>query len=128
MLGRVCAVMLNKDILRTAYAYLNETEPFVKWNLPDADDVDFSVKDSKKHAAKCHPPECTQSGRYLIEVAERHHEGTLNLMETMAHEMVHIHEFQACIPRTDGKHLHGKVFKAYAKQVCEAHGFDIAQF
>jgi hypothetical protein len=118
---------LTPDILRAAYMYLDATPPFNGWNLPDAEDVEFVVTKTKKEQGCCH---CfkTLDGlttRFMIEISTTYHKYTLSLLGTMAHEMVHLHEFMVGFNKY---RMHGKVFKALAKEVCDAHGFDPGQF
>ena len=35
---------LSPSILRAAYAMLDECEPFRRWNLPEAEDVDIKIE------------------------------------------------------------------------------------
>ena len=116
-------MQLTPAILEAAYAYLAETAPFNEWNLPDAEDVDFEVVRSRKRQGRCHNGE--GSGRYKIEISERYCSHSNTLLLIMAHEMVHVHEFKNGL---DHYWVHGKVFKALAKEVCDAHGFDPGQF
>lgn len=120
---------LTPDILRAAYAYLAETEPFVGWNLPDAEDVVFKVTNKTRVHGECHTMEhglrtCRFS--FAIDISQPKHLYTASLMMTMAHEMVHVHQRHSCINLT--KKAHGKDFRALAKEVCDAHGFDPGQF
>lgn len=112
---------LTSDALRAAYNYLNETPPFNKWNLPDGDEIDFQVVrdrslfgwhkfDGSKHVI-------------AISSAAVGHTGTL--LQTMAHEMVHVHERSTGACGTTG---HGKAFKRWSAQVCDIHGFDSKAF
>jgi hypothetical protein len=117
-------LVFTPDNLRAAYNYLSETEPFVNWNLPDADDVTFFVDTkSVRHSGRCYPLQ--EDGHYRIEISSKFHHHTLSLMETMAHEMVHVHEFHNGIPV---KRHHGKTFKLLAAEVCAIHGFDPGKF
>jgi hypothetical protein len=113
---------LTEDMLRGAYAYLSETPPFNGWNLPDAEDVSFVVAHSRKRQGRCH---VRSDGKFKIEISDRYHTHTQSLMQTMAHEMVHVHEFQNGLSQY---WAHGKVFKALRDEVCVAHGFDPGQF
>jgi len=120
-------MVITPDILRSAYAYLSETPPFNEWNLPDADDVTFKIIGTRNPYGMCH----TFGGnwdrpRYEIWVSGVSHTQTYTLLATMAHEMVHVHQRHNRINRT--KRAHGADFRALAKEVCNAHGFDPGQF
>lgn len=108
---------------RAAYAFLAETEPFVGWNLPDADDIRFFVEAHASHCGICN--RYIPSG-FSIGITDSRHWHSNSLLMTMAHEMIHVHEYQTGLRVTSTKH--GKVFKALAKEVCDAHGFDPGQF
>lgn len=108
---------LTIDTLRAAYDYLATTPPFVRWNLPDGEDVTFRVVKS------------LDTRGWYRRVGQRHTIGisrncigrTDSLMEVMAHEMVHLHEEQA---GACGSGEHSRAFNRWAAQVCKWHGWD----
>lgn len=108
------------DTLRAAYAFLDETPPFNSWNLPDAEEVIFRVTRSKSD----HGWHDFKNGHHTIALSRITVGSTLNLVMTMAHEMVHIREWQLQI-RGEG---HGAAFRKLAQRVCEIHGFDPTMF
>jgi hypothetical protein len=115
-------VKVTPAILRAGYAYLAETEPFNGWNMPDEDDVKFEVIGAGRAYGWCHyPPDDTKP--YKIQISGKYHTHSFTLLKTLAHEMVHIY-----MHRMNIGHGHGKVFKALAAEVSEAHGFDRGQF
>lgn len=113
---------LTPDVLRAAYNFLNETQPFARWNLPDGDEVVFRVWRGRD-----------RYGQYQ-RVGDKHHIAissaivghTKTLVETMAHEMIHLHEEHngACTPGAQ----HSAAFRKWALQVCRIHGFDEKAF
>lgn len=108
---------LTPDALRAAYDYLCETPPFRRWNLPDSDDVRFLVvRDPTLRGWYRY-----QEARHVIAISRRCIGHTANLIATMAHEMIHLHEQNA---RACGRGEHSAAFKRWAAQVCRAHGFD----
>lgn len=109
--------LFNRDTLRAAYNYLNETPPFNKWNLPDGDDIEFIVARAHDHDGW----HTFKDGKHTIAISTTRVGFTDTLLRTMAHEMVHLHEQHsgAC---SSGHH--GKTFRRFAAQVCAAHGFD----
>lgn len=116
-------LILTKDILRASYALLVVTPPFIKWNLPDPEDVQFNVTRGKWYYGdwnrKRGKPHC-------IRVSSGGNGQLTTLNETMAHEMIHLHIHQANIRDTSD---HGKVFRRYAAQVCKVHTcFDPKRF
>lgn len=117
-MGRALAgLRLTSDVLRAAYAYLEETEPFRSWNLPDAEDVRFVVSRGKgvQGWAVLHKKEIAISSACVG--------CTRVLMEIMAHEMVHMH-----VDRHGDASPHGPHFLKAAKKVCAIHGFDYKSF
>lgn len=114
---------LSPDVLRAAYDYLNTTLPFSKWNLPDGDDVVFIVvRDPTVYGRHLH-----QDRRlHTIKVSSRSVGHTTTLMETIAHEMVHVHEEGTGVGRSDVEH--SAAFKKWAAEVCRIHGFDPRRF
>ena len=104
------------EMLRAAYTYLQTTSPFRRWKLPPADEVEFHVTRNKDKAG-----ECESSGGHepVIRISSRLIGRTLSLMETVAHEMVHLH-----LDRNGVRSHHGAAFRRCAAQVCRRHGFD----
>lgn len=114
-------MILTKDTLRACYDFLNETAPFNRWNLPDGEDVEFRVvRDAGRFGWYRF-----EGNRHIIALSAVSIGHTDTLIRIMAHELVHLHEQNsgAC-SRTE----HGPTFRAYAKQVCAAHGFDPRAF
>ena len=113
----MAGLKLTPEVLRAAYAYLDETQPFAAWNLPDPDDVKFVVGSAKDIFGNADWTKRT------IWISRRRVGCTRVLFETVAHEMVHFYA-----DRAGEKHLHGPLFLKAARQVCEAHGFDYRSF
>lgn len=116
------ALQLNKHILRAAYDFMANTQPFYKWNLPEGEDVAFYVvRDPKRYAWYRRNGE-----RHEIGISSTNVGHTLTLMEKMGHEMIHVHEEHAgfCQPNTE----HSAAFRKLAREVCKFHGFDPKTF
>lgn len=116
------ALNLTPEILRAMYDFLNITEPFSKWNLPDGEDVKFKVVRNRQL--------CGWHEKYrkthTICISSFFHGRTQHLLEVMAHEMVHVHQYRhASLARGTEN---GVSFKRCAGQVCKAHGFDLKMF
>jgi len=117
-------VRLTPNMLAAAYEFLRETEPFVEWNLPPAEELGFAVVKDARHFGwfKAHyrrPP------HLRILVSERTVGHTNTLLTTMAHEMIHLFLHNT---GQDNETAHGPTFQAYAAKVCAAHGWDPKQF
>lgn len=111
---------LDLDVLRRSYDYLNVTEPFRRWNLPDAEDITFTVANDRNHhgwltTKRRRKPRLTISAAAVGQ--------TLSLMATMAHEMIHLHQYLTGMPLT-----HGSAFDKLKAEVCRRHGFDPKAF
>lgn len=102
-----------------AYNYLNSHPPFTKWNLPSHDRIRFVVKRS-----------LMQMGEYDVDphtiiVSSKTNENLQQVLETVAHEMVHM----ACEIKDYYKHPdHDYHFQRLAKQVCRQFGWPIKDF
>jgi hypothetical protein len=112
---------ITVDNLRTAYDYLNTSEPFIRWNLPDGEDVEFRITRSKDN----YGTHRLLDHRHFISISAIMVGHTSTLMAVMAHEMIHVHEAQSAHSE-HGKH--SVAFKRWAAQVCKAHGFDPRAF
>jgi hypothetical protein len=114
---------LTPDMLAASYEYLRACPPFKTWGLPEADDIAFSVtrhKDRFSHMVGEH-----RSPNAEIAVSEHKVGCTRVLMESMAHEMIHLHQHRKKLDR--GGH-HNADFQRRAKRVCSLHGFDSKTF
>ncbi len=109
---------LTPDTLRQAYDLLNTTPPFSRWNLPDADDITFKVVRDKTVAGW----HTRVGGKHTIAISASCVGHTARLVETMAHEMIHVHEENARACREDV--AHSAAFMKWAALVCKIHGFD----
>lgn len=119
---------LTPTMLERAYEYLRSTAPFNKWKLPAADDVQFGVVKSKPNNPFYGRAEHDRKDPALVEICCANVKTTLDLVSTMAHEMIHVH-LRETSPRLKNSYApHGHKFKSLARQVCRQHGFDIATF
>jgi hypothetical protein len=115
------SLTITPTIIRFAYEFLCECPPFDKWNLPDGDSVDFSVSKSRLDHGWITTGRRRKRPRITISETTTGH--TPKLLETLAHEMVHLHQYLTGQPQT-----HGKAFKSLAARVCKIHGFDLRAF
>lgn len=111
-------VKLTPELLEWAYELVNHTEPFNKWNLPDGHEITFTVT---KSASTCGDYTRNADGSHRIRISSRCI-GTLpNLIEVMAHEMVHLHQARTGM---ETRGIHNAAFMKLATQVCRVHKFD----
>ena len=112
------SLQLTPLMIRSCYDFLNTTEPFLEWNLPDSDDIIFRVgKD-----ASCYGWHLLRNGRHTIVVSSATVGHTLQLVTTVSHEMIHIHEHIAKTATRGVKH--NRAFAKYSAIVARIHGFD----
>jgi hypothetical protein len=114
-------VNITPDILHWAYEYLRHTPPFRRWGLPEADEVEFHVTRSQE--ARGHCQQAGAAGAAVIAVSQALVVRTQRLIETVAHEMIHLY-----LDRRGVKSAHGAEFKKCAAAVCREHGFDPGDF
>lgn len=111
---------LTPAVLRAAYDFLNETQPFCKWNLPDGEDVEFRVvRDRLTHAWHSVVDKKNVIAISILTVGH-----TTTLMRAMAHEMVHVHERRSSCNATG----HSRAFAKWGAMVSKYHGFDPREF
>ncbi len=104
-------------MLAHAYEYLACLPPFNGWNLPSSEEVKFSVNSSRKNFAHYQ----MAGGVHHISFSSRFIGRHEILIATMAHEMIHLHQEQACIA---GDNAHDAAFHKYADRICKIHEFD----
>lgn len=111
---------LHPDLLAAVFDMLRTTEPFRAWKLPESDDVAFHVvRDPKMYADFG----VDDDGGPLIRVSAAKNGHTLTLLQSMAHEMIHLRQYL-----TGDKETHGPRFQKAAAKVCAIHGFDPKTF
>jgi predicted SprT family Zn-dependent metalloprotease len=114
-------IHLTPSMLEASYELLRTTPPFKRWKLPEADDVEFHVTKHRDRQADC---TSYVDMRVVIRISTTFHGRVAALLETMAHEMCHIHQRRL----SPGEREHGAAFKRLAAQVCRHHGFDPKTF
>lgn len=108
---------LTPDTLRAAYEYLATTPPFNRWNMPDSEDVEFRVASSRRICGWYR----RVGGKHRITISSGTIGRTASLIETVAHEMIHLHQGDTCM---ENQAQHNAAFMKLAAKVCGVHGFD----
>ena len=105
--------------LFAAYQYLSALKPFSAWNLPSSQSVEFEVNRSQMLQGEYSPDPHT------IKVSAEHCKTQIAVLETVAHEMVHL-----ALEQSGGYgHLnHDEDFLKHAKAVCKAFGWKTKGF
>lgn len=104
-------IRLTPDLIRAGYDLLAETEPFKKWNLPDSDEIKFRVYRSSDYGSfQTDGPDMTMC------VSEKMVGHLSTLIETIAHEKIHVYQHITGMPMD-----HGPGFRKLAALVCRHH-------
>jgi len=112
---------ITPEMIAAAYDYLLTTPPFCDWNLPESEEINFVVYKSVANRGDW----CRINGRHRIRISSRYAKTTVSLIETVAHEMIHLHEDHN---NCSGAGQHSAAFNMWAHEVCEIHGWDAALF
>lgn len=118
---------LTPEILAAAYDFLRATPPFIRWNLPEPEDIKFRTSRHPKSAGK-YVWDPNDKSHYII-ASVRGIGHTDSLMKFMAHEMIHLHlRIMGWESKGVSSEIHNVAFCKLAAQVCRWHGFDPKAF
>lgn len=112
---------LNPEMLDAAYSFLRLTPPFDRWGLPLPGMVKFEVIRSGDYLGWFISPNDEHDFWPRIQISDRCVGHTDTLLRTMAHEMIHAHQWYT---KKDTRSLHNADFRKRAARVCAAHGWD----
>lgn len=102
---------ISPEMLEAAYLLIKTAPPFKRWKLPHPDHVEFRVTRDKD----CYGwHQELDEDHHVIAISALRVGHLSTLLETMAHEMVHMH--------VGG--THGKEFSKAARQAAKNCGFD----
>ena len=113
---------LTPKRLRAVYGMLLAFPPFSRWKMPEPEEVDFVVLRGKELCGEWTLDDPT----HQIRISKPRHAHFINVVMTMAHEMVHLHQYEARTYNDDDPH--NEAFHTAAAQICEIFGFDVGQF
>ena len=111
--------LLTPKSLESCYEFLRTMPPFRRWKLPSGAAVKFKVTHHKDRYGHCD----YGAGKHTISISTGKVGRIASLVETMAHEIIHVH-----LDRSGVRAEHGADFKRLAAIVCRLHGFDEKQF
>ena len=114
---------LTPHVLAAAYEYLRATSPFKSWKLPVADAVEFCVTRHRDRSGD-HTTYC-RSLDHVVRVSAYHTKTTLDLMECVAHEMIHMRQTRC---KTETKQEHNAAFMQTNRRVARVHGWPAETF
>lgn len=115
-------VPLTPSRLGAIYTMLLEFPPFNRWKMPKPKDVEFKVLTKKDRFGDW----THDGGLHIIRVSKPKHGHLVNVIGTVAHEMVHLHQYET--GTFDDGNPHNETFHEIARQICERFGFDVGQF
>lgn len=116
---------LTPEMLQAAYNFLCKTPPFSNWKMPPGSDVKFIVG----KATDCFAHYQWDGNRHTITVSSKAVAYTGTLMDSMAHELIHLHLWKTGLEsKRSGSRYHNAAFKKFAARVCKYHGFDPKAF
>lgn len=108
---------LHPSHLAIMYECLRKLPPFKEWKLPDADEIEFRT------------PAIIDFGEFrapnVITVSSARHANFDTIMQTLAHEMLHLHQH---LTGTENRYQHNAEFKRLAKRVTKNFGWDSKAF
>lgn len=115
---------LTPTRLAAAYEYLRACPPFAAWKLPPAEEVEFAVTNHRDREGD-HTIYCN-TNEHIIRVSEYHVHNTVELMDCMAHEMIHAR--QTCTSTEARGARHNDEFNRLNRLVCRYHGWPVEVF
>ena len=112
-------LQINRKTMVAVYEMLCEFPPYNRWQLPKSKDVKFEAKIIKEAYGYY------DSDPHTIIISKNLNPTLHDLVNTMAHEMVHMRLNDSGFKSWD---LHSFKFKKVAKQVCDRLGFNEKEF
>lgn len=109
-------------MMERSYLLLLAAPPFNKLKMPDVDEIEFHAVHMK---GKDDADYRWNGSRHQIRVNIKRHKTYLHLLESMAHEMIHMYQEEACL---NDRRSHGPMFRKLKMAVCRHHLFDPGQF
>jgi hypothetical protein len=100
-----------------AYDLLRVTPPYRGWKMPESDDLGFYVLKTPRIHGDCG----FDQGRIFIRLSVALVGRTQNLIEVMAHEMIHGEQWRR---KSKSRNDHDAFWHHAADRACAWHGFD----
>lgn len=112
---------VTPKVLKSAYSHLRSLKPFNRWNLPPPDKVRFALHCGRDHAVYMNHT------RPHIEVNRDTHTTHVQILMSVAHEMVHLRQdIQGRLPISANPH--NAAFRRMARAICAEFGWDVQVF
>ena len=115
------SLYITPEMAEAAYNYLKTTPPFKRWGLPSSHKIEWMITRNNGYMGRCTSYNHTDN-KFTIEISLVKVTNTESLIETMAHEMIHMR--QRIVNGFKSSQGHGKDFQKMADQVCRKHGFN----
>lgn len=112
------------EMMAAAYDLLKTAKPWASLKLPDSDDLGFRVTRHKDRYGHFRPRPNKRGFHEFVVSAAKVTSLSL-LLETMGHEMLHLHQEQS---GTATSVQHNPRFLRLAKTACAVNGFDPKTF
>lgn len=111
--------------LKSVYVLLRAHPPFDRWGLPEVADIKFEILSDEDIGEYS----LDHNDRHCIAVNADKHLSLHQVVETVAHEMVHLRqELIGRLPAEGGEKAHNAEFRKLARVVCRTLGFDVQRF
>jgi hypothetical protein len=110
--------------LRAIYVMLQHVPPFDRWNLPPVGNIKFEILRDETLGEFS----LDERDRFCVGINADTHTTLAQVVETMAHELVHIRQEQLGRLPFDHAKQHNAEFRRMARHVCRALGFDVQRF
>lgn len=112
---------VTPDRVAAVYDCLRHFPPFCNWKLPSSEDIELHVSLQEDAFAVYH-----RSGeQHGITISMTLVKNWQTLVESVAHEMVHLHQARA---GTETRAEHNREWRRLAKTVCDSFGWNKDNF
>ena len=112
---------ITPEQVAAVYECLRAFPPFSKWKLPPADEVELHIGLQEDAFAHYH----RDDGRHAMTISMLLVKDWQTLVETVAHEMIHLHQARA---GTETRAEHNREWHRLADTVCKRFGWQRDKF
>lgn len=115
---------VTRSTIADVYALLRNLTPQFK-RLPAPAEIEFHVTRHQDRYGDYSQWQGTRGDRHIIRISAEKHAHLLTVMQTVAHEMVHLAQ---SIDGSETKAVHNADFRRRARAVCKLFGWDEKAF
>lgn len=117
-------IEVSRATIIAAYELLRTCKPFLGWRLPEVGDVEFEViRGQQGGRSDAFFADCDGE---TIRVARSTHGQLSTLLQSVAHEAIHLHQMRNGLETKGVKH--NADFRKRSARVCRLHGWDLRTF